>query len=131
MPRGSPPLPQPAPAPADYTPFDNRTHFELADFFYRRVEISQSALDELMHLWAATLPEGEQPPFADHDDLHNAIDAIPHGEIPWQSFAVSYGGPKPESGNIPPWMDAEYIVWFRCPREVARQQLCTLYSISE
>lgn len=76
-----------------------------------------------MQLWAATLPPGAQPPFADHNDLNNSLDSIPFGEIPWQSFSVKYDGVRPESGDVPSWMDAEYDVWFRCPREVARSHL--------
>lgn len=110
------------PSTDDFYPFNDRVHFELGDFFYRRNEISQKAFDDLMQLWAATLPSGTPPPFADHKDLLNCIDSIPHGEVPWQSFTVGYTGPLPE-GDIPPWMEAEYDVWFRCPREIARNQL--------
>ena len=62
------------------------------------------------------------PPFANHDDPHNAIDSIETGEVPWQSFTVSYAGPKPAQ-DVPQWMDQEYTVWYRCPRQILTQQL--------
>ncbi|EKM48882.1 uncharacterized protein PHACADRAFT_202281 [Phanerochaete carnosa HHB-10118-sp] len=114
--------PLPEKASDDYYPFDSRVEFELADFFFRKAEMSASDVDELMQLWAATLPEDEDPPFADNKDVKNAIDAIPLGEVDWQSFSVSYGGPRP-SCNIPPWMDDEYRVYFKDPLKVARSQL--------
>lgn len=108
--------------PQNFFPFNNRVHFELADFFFRKNQISQAGFDELMQLWAATLPPGTPPPFAGHDDYHNTLDAIPFGEVPWQSFSVTYDGPRPV-GPAPSWMSAEYDVWFRCPLAIAENHL--------
>lgn len=44
------------------------------------------------------------------------------GAVPWQSFKVSYQGPKPEN-NVPEWMNTEYEVWFRDPRKIIKQML--------
>ena len=123
LPPNTPPPRQPPRRADDYYPFEDRVQFELADFFFRKEEMSATKLDELMQLWAARSHPGDEPPFADHADMYNAIDAIPVGEVRWKCFSVSYGGPRPESGEVPPWMDAEYLVWFRCPREIARNQL--------
>ncbi|OBZ69605.1 hypothetical protein A0H81_10321 [Grifola frondosa] len=84
-------------------------------------------IDELMQLWAAwaaMLPpnSGQKPPFADHTDLYGSIDSIELGEIAWQTFSVTYKGPRPD-GEAPPWMDTEYDIWYRCPRQVLRNQL--------
>ncbi|KAF7796680.1 hypothetical protein EIP86_007863 [Pleurotus ostreatoroseus] len=121
LPAGSPP-PPPSAHPKEYTPFSDRPEFELADFFFRKVQMSASRIDELMQLWASTLPPGFRPPFADSGDLYNAIDSIGVGEVPWQCFVVTYTGPRPAE-NVPAWMDAEFEVWFRCPRAILRNQI--------
>ncbi len=75
-----------------------------------------------MELLAAYYGEEKPPPFANHQDLRNAIDAIPVGDVPWQTFSVTYEGPKP-SQNVPQWMEEEYVVWYRCPRQLLINQL--------
>ncbi|KAI0083393.1 hypothetical protein BDY19DRAFT_978759 [Irpex rosettiformis] len=107
---------------ADYKPFNNRTEFELADFFYREAQLSGKKLDKLMDLLAAYYGDDIPPPFANSHDLHNAIDAISAGEVPWQSFTISYSGTKP-AANVPQWMEDEYTVWYRCPRQLLINQI--------
>ncbi|CDO72719.1 hypothetical protein BN946_scf184990.g2 [Trametes cinnabarina] len=107
--------------PESYDPFKSRIRFELADFLYRKAEMSGSKIDELMELWACTLPKGVDPPFANHQHVYATIDAIKLGSIPWQTFSVTYNGPVPD-GAMPSWMVREYDVWFRDPRLVLRQQ---------
>jgi hypothetical protein len=56
--------------------------------------MSAGNIDELMMLWEAGVSaSGDEPPFVNHTDLYNTIDAIPVGGVPWQNFAVSYTGP--------------------------------------
>ena len=70
--------------------------------------------DILSQLWAASLtPYNDVLSFASHSDLCKTIDSMPIGGIPWQSITLSYNGMKPE--NAPPWMQAEYTVWYRDP----------------
>ncbi|KAI0319057.1 hypothetical protein OF83DRAFT_1228665 [Amylostereum chailletii] len=122
LPVGSPP-PAPSHPPADdYSPFNNREEFEIGDFLYRQDEMSGANVDKLMALWASTLHEGEDPPFASNKDMQETIDASKLGDVVWQSFKVTYNGPLP-AGEVPPWMLASYEVWFRCPLEVLRIQL--------
>ena len=78
-------------------------------------------IDDLMDIWAATLPAGSDPPFADHDDIYDTIDKIAIGEVPWKCFSASYSGERPV--DAPTWMLVEYDVWFRDPRSLARNQL--------
>ncbi|KAG2082117.1 hypothetical protein BD769DRAFT_1633461 [Suillus cothurnatus] len=59
----------------------------------------------------------DTPPFADHKDLYNVIDATQLGDVPWQSFSVQYTGECPEV--VPPWMNDEFEVWYRDPRAMA------------
>ncbi len=79
-------------------------------------------IDELMQLWGA---DDHHPLFADHKDLYNCIDAIGVGEIPWQTFSISYTGPRLSNamGEVPGWMDKHYEVHFRCPRRILQNQI--------
>ncbi|CDO78171.1 hypothetical protein BN946_scf184918.g2 [Trametes cinnabarina] len=83
--------------------------------------MSGSKIDELMQLWACTLPPDHDPPFANHEHLYAMIDAISLGEVPWQTFSITYNGPVPD-GPMPSWMVREYDVWFRDPRLVLHNQ---------
>ncbi|KAH9886281.1 hypothetical protein C8Q73DRAFT_658720 [Cubamyces lactineus] len=122
LPPGSPPQPLPPKGPDDYNPFQSRPQFEVGDFLFRKEQMSAGNINELMQLWAATLPPGQDPPFADAKDMLNTIDLIPLVDMPWQAFIVKYVGPQP-ARDPPPWMDKEYTVWFRCPRHVLHMQL--------
>lgn len=124
MPPDTPPPPRrPGLDQNDWTPFENRTEFEAAEFLYCRTQMSGTSIDVLMDLWAASLlKHNDVPPFANHSDLYNIIDAIPLGDIPWQHLSVRYQGVRPD-GVVPPWMDDEYEVWFRDPRTIVRQML--------
>ncbi|KAH9944801.1 hypothetical protein B0H21DRAFT_862719 [Amylocystis lapponica] len=123
LPEGSQPPPRPDPSPDDWSPYDSRIEFETAEFMYKKTQMSNGNINVLLDLWAASLlPHGDTPPFANHDDLHNIIDSTILGDVPWSSFAVSYTGDVPQQ-DAPPWMSAEYEVWYRDPREVARIML--------
>jgi hypothetical protein len=76
--------------------------------------MSAADIDTLLDLWAAKVFQYEDTlPFADHTDLYEMIDASPLDDVPWQSFTVNYTGELPTWGRIPPWMGAEYEVYFR------------------
>lgn len=115
---GEPPLP---PAPRDikdWTPFASRVQFETAEFLFKQAKMSAGNVDKLMKLWAADVATSEgEPPFINHADLYSTIDAIPVGGVLWQTFAISYSGPKPEN-DVPAWMDQAYEVHFRDPRQL-------------
>lgn len=111
------------PGPDNWTPFRDRLDFETGDFLFRRNQMSAPDSNELLDLWAASLvPHDDSPPFADNKDVHNTIDAIPLGDVPWQSFTTSYSGTRPAT-NAPPWMDTEYEVWWRDPHAVVQNML--------
>lgn len=61
-----------------------------------------------------------------HQELYSLIDAIKQGEIPWNSFSVTYNGVRPQ-GNLPSpqpaWMDEKYEIWFRDPLQVLESQI--------
>ncbi|KIJ07272.1 hypothetical protein PAXINDRAFT_90695 [Paxillus involutus ATCC 200175] len=107
----------------DWAPYRDRVEFELAEFLFKRNQMSASQIDTLLDLWAATLlGHGKQPPFANHHDLYKVIDSTPLGSVPWKSFSVTYNGEKPDH-NVPPWMNDSFEVWYRDPHEVIKNML--------
>lgn len=64
--------------PEDWTPYNNHTEFETANFIYHQNQMSAGDIDTLTALWAATfVPHGTNPPFTNHTDLYNTIDFTP------------------------------------------------------
>ncbi|KAJ7799547.1 hypothetical protein B0H14DRAFT_2387992, partial [Mycena olivaceomarginata] len=121
-PANAPPPPQERPPTDDFSPYAGREDFVLADLLYRCVQMSAGAIDELMQNWAARPNSAGDPPFADHEDLYNTIDATKIGHVPWESFTVRYNQPI-APGDGTPWKTQEYVVHFRDPRKVLHQQL--------
>ncbi|THH07261.1 hypothetical protein EW146_g9372 [Bondarzewia mesenterica] len=109
-------------ADAAWSPFTDRSQFELADFLFRQDQMPETHIDNLLGLWASSQKAGDEPPFRNHTHLHSIIDSVTHGDLPWQSFSVQYTGALPE-GEAPPWMLAHYDVWFRDPRGLVLNQL--------
>jgi hypothetical protein len=120
-PGAAPPLHQTA-SPHDYTPYHDRWEFEVADFLFRKTQMPGTHIDTLMDLWALSGQDGIAPPFASHSDLYETIDSTPIGGVPWKSFGVAYHGPLPP-GDAPPWMSAEYDVWYRDPWDIIRNHI--------
>ena len=84
--------------------------------------MSAGDIDYLCQLWAATLVKyGDSPPYANHRDLYETIDATPIGGVPWQSVTFQYNGPRPD--DIPTWMENEHTIWFRDPRLLFKNML--------
>jgi hypothetical protein len=85
--------------------------------------MSAGNIDQLLDLWASTLfKHDDQPPFRDYKDLYDTIDSTPLGDVPWQSFTMSYNSALPD-GEVPAWMNSGYDVWYRDPRTVIRNML--------
>jgi hypothetical protein len=115
------PVPPTERSETDWFPFNSRVGFELADFIFAKAELSKKKVDHLLELWAATLvPHGVQPPITDHTDLLQQVDSIPLGNVPWESFCLSYNGPLPETTRPLEWKVTEYEIWFRNPRDVIK-----------
>ncbi|KAI0283461.1 hypothetical protein BC826DRAFT_1093833 [Russula brevipes] len=111
LPPSTPPPPFPDRPQDDYYPYTSLTEFELADFLFRKVQMSGNRIDELMEIWAAHQQaryndDETTPPFANARDLYNVIDR--------QSS-------KP--ANAPNWMSTPYEVWFRDPLTVMEGQI--------
>ncbi|KZP25932.1 hypothetical protein FIBSPDRAFT_732975 [Athelia psychrophila] len=129
IPRDSPPPPYQSgtgtnPDPQDWTPFDNRLQFETADFLFTRNQMSAGNIEILLALWAASLaPHGDTPPFNTSKQMNDTIDSSTLGHIPWENFSLRYTGVKPDQGPPPSWMQQEYEVWYRDPRELVKNMV--------
>ncbi|KAH9014117.1 hypothetical protein EDB84DRAFT_1443957 [Lactarius hengduanensis] len=109
LPPTTPPTPRELDrGPDDWTPYQSRAEFELADFLYHCTQISAGNINTLLDIWASTLaPYGAEPPFRNHDELYDTIDLTPLGGTPWESFSVKYNEDVPDDKRAS-WMDAEY-----------------------
>lgn len=85
--------------------------------------MSAGNINSLLDIWASSLPPDTDPPFADHEDLYNVIDATEVGDAPWKSFTMQYNGELGEGDDIPSWKTKKYEVWYRDPGTVLRNQL--------
>jgi hypothetical protein len=104
-------------------PYNSRLQFEVADFLFRRNQMSAGDINHLLDLWAACLATTNiESPFSKATHLYNTIDLTPLGDVSWESFALQYNGHQPVE-NAPPWMQAEYDVWFRDPRSLVHNLL--------
>lgn len=113
----TPQPPSPAP-PNDWSPFASKAHFRLAEFTYKKTEMSKANTDELIEIWEDFTEDcGGERPFRNAQDILNTIDAIDLGHVPWETFSLEYPG-EPSETNPPSWMTKEYRVWFRDPRQV-------------
>jgi hypothetical protein len=122
LPDGAPPPPWNDPSPTDYAPYESKEAFELADLLFRRAKLPQEQIDHLMQIWARTLPRDQDPPFAGARDLYDTIDSTEHGDIPWQSFTVSYKAKTNEDCDTS-WKLKTFTVWFRDPHQILKSQL--------
>ncbi|KAJ7642525.1 hypothetical protein B0H17DRAFT_960110 [Mycena rosella] len=118
---GAPPPPPDHAPPDDFAPYAERADFDLADLLYRRAQISAGHIDELMQNWVSR-PGAGDPPFVNHRDLYDTIDATEIGHVPWESFNVSWNGER-TPGDETPWKNQEYTVYFRNPRAVLKLQV--------
>lgn len=102
-----------------WEPFNDEVSFRLADLIFRRTEMSQPNIDELMDLWYLDVQRrfnGASAPFSKHTYLLETIDAIKAGGAPWQCFETEVKENLPP--NAPEWQKASYQVWYRDPDTV-------------
>ena len=111
----------------NWTPYENRTQFEVAQFLYTCNQMSMAQMDILFYLWATTLRKhNDNPPFRNHSHLLHMIDKTPLGDVQWNRFAVEYTGEVPTTPDPPLWMQQQYKVWHRDPCEVVHRLLGNL-----
>lgn len=122
LPPNMPPLPRTTAQDDDWSPYANKTQFLLADFLYRKAQMSAGNVDELMEIWDGYMAPFESfSPYASAADLLGKVDATTVGDAPWNQLNVSFRG---EAGpGSPSWMSDVYEVWYRDPLVVARNLL--------
>jgi hypothetical protein len=109
--------------PNDWAPYGSCLEFETAQFLFQHAKMSAANIDTLMKLWKTSLaPSGSEPPFDNHKDLYDTIDATQLGGVPWDHFVITYNGQQPET-NVPSWMEQEYEVYFRDPHKLFLEML--------
>ncbi|KAI0739826.1 hypothetical protein C8Q80DRAFT_1222090 [Daedaleopsis nitida] len=108
---------------SSYYPFRSRAHFELADYLYRREQMSSKKINELMQILACFFNKGQAPPFAGHADLYNHIQLIEHGEPDREHFSIVHNDPVAGARAVPSWKIKEYTVFFCDPCLVLHNQM--------
>jgi hypothetical protein len=127
--------PPPSAQASPWSPFENRAHFELAEFLYKQNQMSAGNIDKLMEIWASLHPN-DGGPFDSHNGLYKKIDSIEDGDDPWDSFTIYHPDYQPEvddtsatstsssdSDDLPAWKRKGYDVWFRDPKTILQAQL--------
>lgn len=98
----------------------------MAELLYKRSQMSKTEINDLMQILARKLTEqydpDAEPPFNNAEHLYATIDAITYGDVPWESFKLSYNGEITEE-NDAPWKHKSYDIWYRNPVKVLEQQL--------
>ena len=110
------------PPHANYAPYSSLESFQLADLLFCQNQMPQDQINNLMQIWAQTLPLGSDPPFSGAVDLYNTIHSTQLGDIPWKSFTVSYNIQDEENCNAS-WKLKSFDIWFQDPHEVLKSQL--------
>ncbi|KAK1227851.1 hypothetical protein PQX77_009129 [Marasmius sp. AFHP31] len=124
LPENAPPPPEPTPHKANnWFPWSNGLEFRVTNLLYRKMQSSAGHIDELAEIITALTHEQDaESLFGDSRELYSTIDMCPNGSVPWEAVSVSYDGPR-LPGKTEPWMDKDFTVYFRNPREVLHQQL--------
>ena len=88
--------------PNDWTPYKNRLQFEVADFLFRRNQMSAGDINFILSLWAASLViHDDEPPFSNATELYGTIDQTPLGDVAWESFSLQYNELQPAENTLP------------------------------
>lgn len=87
--------------------------------------MSAGDMASLFGIWATSLaPYANEPPFGSSSSLLNTIDSSCLGEVSWENFTVTYNGPMSENpDDVPPWMKADYEVWFHNPHDLVNNMI--------
>ncbi|KAK7012895.1 C2H2-type domain-containing protein [Favolaschia claudopus] len=121
LPEGAPPAPRTAAASDDWAPFEDEVQFKLADFLFRKVQMSSKNIDELLEMWALSMMKHDDcGPFRDFKDIYDTIDATAVGDAPWKCMVTE---PFDTSPDAPAWAQRQYEIWYRDPEVVVSNML--------
>ncbi|KAG1907604.1 uncharacterized protein F5891DRAFT_1124515 [Suillus fuscotomentosus] len=106
-------------------PFPSHSHFELADFIFRRNQMPAKQIDDLMQVLAHFDETHSHPPFNSDTHLYDSIDSISSHDVQWQSLSLQHPDFEilQNDPDAAPWKRVEYDVWYHDPRELLRNQL--------
>ncbi|KAE9400903.1 hypothetical protein BT96DRAFT_1095902 [Gymnopus androsaceus JB14] len=103
-----------------WEPFADEVAFRVGNLLFKKTEMSQGDIDELMDLWSLDIKQrfdsDSGGPFRNHEDLLSTIDSIRSGSAPWQCLQTVVQDDLPESA--PEWQKTSYQVWYRDPDTV-------------
>ncbi|EGN94008.1 hypothetical protein SERLA73DRAFT_78385 [Serpula lacrymans var. lacrymans S7.3] len=126
LPPGAKPVLPEALSANDWSPYRDRIEFETAEVLYKKIQMSAGDIDALLDLWRASFIKcglvDQNTRFANKDDLYWMVDSTSAGDVPWESFLLSYNGEIPKE-NAPGWMRQEFDVWFKNPRTIIQNML--------
>ncbi|KAJ6563088.1 hypothetical protein DFH09DRAFT_1247611 [Mycena vulgaris] len=118
---GTPPPPRTAAAKDDWSPYEDSVQFNVADFLFRKVQMSSKNIHYLLELWAMSLMKHDDlGPFQNYAQLYETIDATKHGDAPWKCFQTE---PLAVGEDVPAWARQSYEVWYRDPDVVIANML--------
>ena len=119
---GTPPPPCSNTANDDWSPYADEVQFHLANFAFWCTELSGPNCNELLNIWALDKMEhNELAPFASYEHMYAVIDSTKHGNVPWQSFKISWAGEiTPDS---PMWQREEYEICYCDPDAIIQDML--------
>ncbi|KAF7292216.1 C2H2-type domain-containing protein [Mycena indigotica] len=121
LPAGEPPQPRHDLALDEWDPYEDLVQFRLADFAFRKAQISGSNIDELLEIWALDKLKSDEPaPFANADHLYETIDATTLGDAPWKCLVTD---PVSTAADAPEWARRSYEIWYRDPKVVVKNLL--------
>ncbi|KAJ7443373.1 hypothetical protein FB451DRAFT_1437560 [Mycena latifolia] len=127
LPDGAPPAPRTEAQSTDWSPYEDKVQFLLADVLFRKVQMSSKNIDNLLEMWALSLMKHDDlyiahnlGPFHDYKHIYETIDATTVGDAPWKCFqteALNVGD------DAPAWARQQYEVWYRDPDIVIANML--------
>ncbi|KAJ6454819.1 hypothetical protein C8R45DRAFT_1188893 [Mycena sanguinolenta] len=121
LPPGAAPEPRNTKAADDWSPYDDKVQFQLADFVFRKVEMSSKNIDQLLEMWALSMMKhGDLGPFQDYKEIYETIDATAMGDAPWKCLVTEPFDPSP---NAPAWARHQHEIWYRDPDVVISNML--------
>ncbi|KAJ6607973.1 hypothetical protein B0H10DRAFT_1816789 [Mycena sp. CBHHK59/15] len=121
LPDGAAPPPRTTTPNDDWSPYEDSVQFNIADFLFRKVQMSSKNIDFLLEQWALSLMKHDDlGPFENYQYLYETIDTTKLGDAPWQCLQTE---PLADGEDAPAWARQSYEVWYRDPDVVISNML--------